>query len=125
MDVVVNCAIGEEAASASFSHKNDKGKVPADDEGPSRGPKKNNKKKKARQNKHEALDDDFVAAVERKKSRGPPEVAVFDKMLKEPYPYHKGGANHKLKDYRMLKKYFDSLGLKKDDQREGKGDDKG
>ena len=42
---------------------------------------------------------------------------VFDKMLKEPYPYHKGGANHKLKDCCMLKKYFDSLGLKKDDQR--------
>ena len=36
-------------------------------------------------------------------------------MLKEPYPYHKGGDNHKLEDYHMLKKYFDSLGLKKDD----------
>jgi len=46
-------------------------------------------------------------------------------MLKEPCPYHKGGANHKLKDFRMLKKYFDSLGLKKDDQRKDKSDDKG
>ena len=46
-------------------------------------------------------------------------------MLKEPCPYHKGGAHHKLKDCRMVKKYFDSLGLKKDDQRKGKGDDKG
>jgi hypothetical protein len=46
-------------------------------------------------------------------------------MLKEPYPYHKGGANHKLADCHMLKKYFDSLGLKKDDQRKDKSDDKG
>jgi len=46
-------------------------------------------------------------------------------MLKEPCPYHKGGANHKLEDYRMLKKYFDSLGLKKDDQRKHKSNDRG
>jgi hypothetical protein len=52
-------------------------------------------------------------------------VAVFDKMLKEPWPHHKGGANHKLEDCRMLKKYFDSLGLKKDNQKKDKGDDKG
>jgi hypothetical protein len=45
-------------------------------------------------------------------------------MLKEPCPYHKGGANHKLEDCRMLKKYFDSLGQKKDDQKKDKGDDK-
>jgi len=45
-------------------------------------------------------------------------------MLKEPCPYHKGGANHKLEDCRMLMKYFDSLGLKKDDQRKGKSNDK-
>jgi hypothetical protein len=44
-------------------------------------------------------------------------------MLKEPCPYHKGGANHKLKDCRMVKKYFDSLGLKKDDQRKDKSND--
>ena len=127
MDVVVNYAAGEEVVGALFSHENDKGKAPADDnEGPSRGAKKNNnKKKKAGQNKREALDDDFVAAVERKKPRGPLEGAVFDKMLKEPYPYHKGEANHKLEDCRMLKKYFDSLWLKKDDQWKDKSDDKG
>ena len=54
--------------------------------------------------KREALDDDFVAAAERKKPRGPLEGAIFDKMLKEPCPYHKGGANHKLEDCSMLKK---------------------
>ena len=46
-------------------------------------------------------------------------------MFKEPCPYHKGGANHKLEDCRMLKKYFDNLGLKKDDQKKDMGDDKG
>ena len=125
MDVVANYATGEESVDAFFSHENNKGKAPANDEGPSRGPKKNKKKKKARQNKHEALDDDFVTTVEHKKPRGPPEGAVFNKMLKEPCPYHRGGANHKLEDWRMLKKYFDSLGLKKDNQKKHKGDDKG
>ena len=69
MDVVANYAAGEEAIGAFFSHESDKRKVLADDdEGPSRGPKKNNNnKKKARQNKCEAINDDFVAAVERKK----------------------------------------------------------
>jgi len=83
------------------------------------------KKKKVRPFKREALDDDLVAAMERKKPRGPPEGAIFDKMLKEPCPYHKGGANHKLEDCRMLKRYFDSLGLKKDDQKKEKSADKG
>ena len=126
MDMVANYAAGEEAAGTFFSHENDKAKAPADDdEGPNRGPKKNKKKKKAWQNKREALDDDFVTAIERKKPRGPLEGAIFDKVLKEPCPYHKGGANHKLEACRMLKKYFDSPGLKKDDQRRDKSDDKG
>jgi len=46
-------------------------------------------------------------------------------MLKEPCPYHKGGANHKLEDCRMLKKHFDSLGFKKDDPKKEKNGDKG
>jgi len=46
-------------------------------------------------------------------------------MLKEPCPYHKGGANQKLEDYRMLKRYFDSLGFKKDDQKIKKSGDQG
>jgi len=49
MDVVANYAAGEEAVGAFFSCEGGKGKSPADDdEGPSRGPKKNKKKKKAR-----------------------------------------------------------------------------
>ena len=123
---MANYAADEEAVSAFFNHEGGKGKVPADnDEGPSRESKKSKKKKKTQPIKREALDDDFVIAVERKRPRGPQEGAIFDKMLKEPCPYHKGGANHKLEDCRMLKKYFESLGLKKDDQRKDKSYDKG
>jgi hypothetical protein len=64
------------------------------------------------------LVDDLVAAVEHKKPRGPPEGAIFDKMLK-------GGVNHKLEDCRMLKRYFDGLGFKKDNQKKEKNGDKG
>ena len=49
-------------------------------------------------------------------------------MLKEPCPYHKGAANHKLEDCRMLKKHFDGLGFKKDardDPKKEKNDDIG
>jgi len=66
--------------------------------------------------------------MERKRPQSPPEAGIFDKMLKEPCPYHKGGANHKLEDCRMLKKHFDGLVFKKDardDQKKEKSGDKG
>jgi len=68
MDVVANYTAGEEAVGAFFSCEGRKNKQPADDdEGPSRGPKKNKKKKKIRPFQREDLDDDLVAAMERKK----------------------------------------------------------
>jgi len=68
MDVVANYAAGEEAVGAFFNYEGGKGKSPTDDdEGPSRGPKKNKKKKKARLFQREALDDDLVAAMEGKR----------------------------------------------------------
>jgi hypothetical protein len=46
-------------------------------------------------------------------------------MLKEPCPYHKGPTNHNLEDCHMLWRYFESIGVKKDDKKEDpKGDDK-
>jgi len=48
-------------------------------------------------------------------------------MLEEPCPYHKGGANHKLKDCRMLRKHFDGPGFRKnerDDPKKEKDDEK-
>jgi hypothetical protein len=47
-------------------------------------------------------------------------------MLKEPCPYHKGPTNHNFEDCHMLRRYFESLGIKKDDKEDPKekGDDK-
>jgi len=127
MDVVANYAAGEEAVGAFFGCEGGKGKRPVDEDGtPSRG-LKNKKKQKVRQYKQENFDDDLVAAMERKKPRGPPEGGIFDKMLEEPCPYHKGVANHKLKDCRMLKRHFHGLGFKRDerdDSKKEKGGDK-
>jgi hypothetical protein len=54
-----------------------------------RGAKKKGKKKS--QAKRDATDADLVAAVEYKNPRKPPGGAnLFDKMLKEPCPYHQG-----------------------------------
>jgi len=96
MDVVANYAAGEEAVGAFFSCERRKGKLSTDDdEGPSQGPKKNKNKKKTWLFQQNDLDDDLLAAMERKRPRGPLEGGIFDKLLKEPCPYHKGGANHK------------------------------
>jgi hypothetical protein len=57
----------------------------------------------------------------------PPGGSIFDKMLKEPCPYHKGPTNHNLEDCHMLQRYFEGLGIKKDDKKEDpkeKDDDK-
>jgi hypothetical protein len=120
MDIITNFAAGEEAVGAIFGSDQDKGKHKEEDPaGCSRGSKKNNRKKKNQQGKLEALGDDLVAA------RGPPGGGIFNKMLKEPCSYHKGPTNHNLEDCHMLQRYFESIGVKKDDKKEDpKGDDK-
>jgi hypothetical protein len=48
-------------------------------------------------------------------------------MLMELCSYHKGPTNHSLEDCHMLRRYFKSLGIKKDDKKEDpkeKDDDK-
>jgi len=95
--------------------------------GPQSRAQEEQEKQKARQFPQEDFDDNLVAAMERKRPRGPPDGGIFDKMLEEPCPYHKGGAKHKLKDCRMLKKHFNGLGFKKDardDPKKEKGGDK-
>jgi hypothetical protein len=127
MDIITNFATGEEAVGAIFGSDQDKGKCKEEDlAGSSRGSNRNNnKKKKNQQGKQEAPADNLVAAADRKKPRGPPSGGIFDKMLKEPCPYHKGPTNHNLEDCHMLWRYFESLGIKKDDKKEDpKGDDK-
>jgi hypothetical protein len=128
MDIVTNYAIGEETVGTIFGGDQDKGKCKDEDsESFNRGVKRNNRKKKNHQGKREAVVDDLVATADRKKPRGPPGGGIFDKMFKEPCPYHKGLTNHNLEDCHMLRKYFESLGIKKDDKKEDpkeKDDDK-
>jgi hypothetical protein len=127
MDIITNFAAGEEIVGAIYGSDQDKGKHKEEDPmGSSRGSKKNNrKKKKNQQDKQEAPTGDLVAAVDRKKPRGPPSGGIFDKMLKEPCSYHKCPTNHNLEGCHMLRRYFESIGIKKDDKKEDpKGDDK-
>jgi hypothetical protein len=126
MDIITNFTAGEEAVRAIFGSDQDKGKRKDEDPASSnRGSKRNKKKKKNQQSKQEAPADDLVAAADRKKPRGPPGGGIFDKILKEPCPCHKGPTNHNLEDCHMLRRYFESLGIKKDDKKEDpKGDDK-
>jgi hypothetical protein len=73
MDIITNFATDEEAVGAIFGSDQDKGKHKEEDPaGSSRGSKKNNRKKKNQQGKQEAPAGDLVAAVDRKKPRGPP-----------------------------------------------------
>jgi hypothetical protein len=126
MDIITNFTTGEEAVGAIFGSDQDKGKRKEEDPTSSnRGSKRNKKKKKNQQGKQEALADDLVAAVDHKKPQGPTGGGIFDKMLKEPCPYHKGPTNNNLEDYHMLRRYFESLAIKKDDKKKDpKGDDK-
>jgi hypothetical protein len=131
MDIITNFAAGEEAVGAIFGSDQDKGKRKEEDPaGSSRGSKRNKKKKKKKkkknqQGKQEAPADDLVVAADRKKPRGPPGGGIFDKMLKEPCPYHKGPTNHNLEDCHMLRRYFESICIKKGVKKEDpKRDDK-
>jgi hypothetical protein len=125
MDIITNFTADEEVVGAIFGSDQDKGKRKDKDPVSSSRGSKRNKKKKNQQGKQEASADDLVAAADRKKPRGPPGGGIFDKMLKEPCPYHKGPTNHNLEDCHMLQRYFESLGIKKDNKKEDpKGDDK-
>jgi hypothetical protein len=74
-----------------------------------RGTKKKTKKKA--QAKRNAVDADLVAAAEHRNPRKPPGGAnVFDKMLKESCPYHRGPIKHTLEECDMLRRYFNKAG---------------
>jgi hypothetical protein len=105
MDIVTNYTASEEAVGVIFDGDQDKGKHKDDErKGSNQGAKRNNrKKKKNQQGKCEATDDDLVATANRKKPRGPLGGGIFDKMLKEPCPYHKGPMNHNLKNCHKLR----------------------
>jgi hypothetical protein len=126
MDIVTNFAADEEAVVAIFGGDQGKGKHKVDNPASSsQGSKRNNRNKNNQQGKLEALADDLVATANRKKPQGSPNEGIFDKMLKDSCPYHKGPTNHNLEDCHMLQRYFEGIGVKKDDKKEDpKGDDK-
>jgi hypothetical protein len=89
MDIPTKFASSQEAVEAIFrKDKQPQGRQPEDipEASAQRGTKK---KKKKSQAKRDTTDADPVAAAEYKNPRKPPGGAnLFDKMLKEPCPYH-------------------------------------
>jgi hypothetical protein len=87
------------------------------------------KTRKKTQAKRDVVDVDLVAAVEHRNPRKPPGGAnMFDKMLKESCPYHRGPVKHTLEEGDMLRRYFNKAGPSaeggKDQGNNKKGGDK-
>jgi hypothetical protein len=112
MDIATKFASGQEAVEAIFwKDKQPHGRPPEDapEASTQRGAKRKGKKKS--QAKRDAADVDLVAAAEYKNPRKPPGGAnLFDKMLKEPCPYHQGPVKHTLEECVMLRRHFHSAG---------------
>jgi hypothetical protein len=122
MDVATKFASGQEAVEAIF--RKDKQpqvepKTDAPEVSAQRGTKKKAKNKSRA--KRDAADANLVAAAEHRNPRKPPGGAgAFDKMLKEPCPYHQGHVKHTLEECIMLRRHFHKIGPPAED---GKGHD--
>jgi hypothetical protein len=112
MDIATKFASGQEAVEAIFrKDKQPQGrqKEDAPEASVQRGTKKKTRKKA--QAKHNVVDADLVAAAEHKNSRKPPGGAnMFDRMLKESCPYHRGPVKHTLEECDMPRRYFNKAG---------------
>jgi hypothetical protein len=108
MDITTKFASGQEAVEAIFrKDKQPQGRLPEDvpEASTQRGTKKRGKKKS--QAKRDAADADLITAAEYKNPRKPPGGAnLFDKMLKESFPYHQGPVKHTLEECAMLRATF-------------------
>jgi hypothetical protein len=130
MDIATKFASSQEAVEAIFwKDKQPQGrqKEDAPEASAQRGTKK--KAKKKAQAKRDAVDADLVAAAEHRNLRKPPGGAnMFDKMLKESCPYHRGPIKHTLEECNMLQRYFNKVGPSaeggKDQGNNKKGSDK-
>jgi hypothetical protein len=104
MDIATKFASGQEAVEAIFrKDKQPQGRPPEDapEASTQRSAKKKGKKKS--QAKRDAADADIVAAAKYKNPRKPPgDANLFDKMLKEPCPYHQGPIKHTLEECAMF-----------------------
>jgi hypothetical protein len=112
MDISTKFASGQEAVEAIFrKDKQPQGRQKEDvpEASVQRGTKKKTRKKA--QAKRDAIDADLVAATEHQNPRKPPKGAnMFDKMLKESCPYHRGPVKHTLEECDMLRRYFNKVG---------------
>jgi hypothetical protein len=130
MDIDTKFASGQQAVEAIFrKDKQPQGRQKEDipESSTQRGTKKKTRKKA--QAKRNAVDADLVAAAEHKNPQKPPGGAnVFDKMLKESCPYHRGPIKHTLEECDMLRRYFNKAGPSaeggKDQGNNKKGGDK-
>jgi hypothetical protein len=111
MDIATKFASGQEAVEAIFrKDKQPQGrqKEDAPEAFVQHGTKKAKKKAQA---KRDAVDTDLVAAVEHRNPRKLPGGAImFDKLLKESCPYHRGPVKHTLEECDMLRFYFNKAG---------------
>jgi hypothetical protein len=125
MDVATKFALGQEAVEAIFrKDKQPQGepKEDASEASAQHGVKK--KAKKKAQAKCNATDANLIAAAEHKNPRKPPGGAsTFNKMLKEPCPYHQGPIKHTLEECVMLRRYFHKAGPPAEDGK-GQGNNK-
>jgi hypothetical protein len=122
MDVATKFASGQEAVEAIFRKDKQPQREPKKDAPEASTPRGTKKKAKNKsQAKRDAADTNLVAATEHRNPRKPSGGAgVFDKMLKEPCPYHQGPIKHTLKECVMLRRYFHKTGPPTED---GKGHD--
>jgi hypothetical protein len=122
MDVATKFASGQEAVKAIFrKDKQPQGgpKTDTPEASAQRGTKKKAKNKS--QAKRDVADVNLVAVAEHRNPQKPPGGAgAFDKMLKEPCPYHQGPVKHTLEECVMLWRYFHKTGPPAED---GKGHD--
>jgi hypothetical protein len=111
MDIATKFASGQEAVEAIFrKDKQPQGRQQEDvpEASAQRGAKKAKKKSQA---KRDAADADLVAAAEHRNPWKPPGGAnLFDKMLKESCPYHRGPVKHTLEECVILQRYFHKTG---------------
>jgi hypothetical protein len=129
MDIATKFASSQEAVEAIFQKdKQPQGrqKEDAPEASVQRGTKKAKKKAQA---KRDTIDADLVAAAEHRNPQKPPGGAnMFDKMLKESCPYHRGPVKHTLEECDMLRRYFNKAGPSaeggKDQGNNKKGGDK-
>jgi hypothetical protein len=112
MDIATKFASSQEVVEAIFQKdKQPQGRQPEDVPEASTQRDTRKKGKKKSQAKRDAADTDLVAAAEYKNPRKPPGGAnLFDKILKEPCPYHQGPIKHTLEECVMLRRHFHKAG---------------